>query len=30
MIKLGYEINDGLVGETTDDDRWLLQIAYGY
>ncbi len=30
MIKLGYEINDGLVGETTDDDRWMLQIAYGF
>ena len=30
MVKLAYEINDGLLGEKTDDDRWLLQIAYGY
>jgi len=30
MVKLGYEFNDGLIGEATDDDRWLLQIAYGY
>ncbi len=30
MVKLGYEFNDGLVSESTDDDRWLLQVAYGY
>ena len=30
MVKLGYEFNEGLAGEVTDDDRWLLQIAYGY
>ncbi|NNE33830.1 MAG: porin, partial [Rhodothermales bacterium] len=30
MIKLGYESNDGLPGEQTDSDRWLLQVAYGY
>jgi len=30
MIKLGYEFNDGLSGEETDSDRWMIQIAYGY
>ena len=30
VIKLGYEFNKGLAGETTDNDRWLIQIAYGY
>lgn len=30
VIKLGYEINDGLSGEETDSDRWMIQIAYGY
>jgi len=30
MIKLGYESNTGLAGEITDDDRWLVQFAYGY
>jgi len=30
IIKLGYEFNDGLAGERTDNDRWLAQIAYGY
>ena len=30
IIKLGYEFNDGLTGETTDNDRWLVQVAYGY
>ena len=30
VIKLGYEFNDGLTGEETDNDRWLIQIAYGY
>lgn len=30
MVKVGYESNSGLDGEITGDDRWLLQIAYGY
>ncbi len=30
VIKLGYEFNKGLTGEKTDNDRWLIQIAYGY
>ena len=30
MVKAGYEINDGLSGEATDEDRWIMQIAYGY
>ena len=30
ILKLGYEFNDGLDGERTDDDVWLFQIAYGY
>lgn len=30
LVKFGYEVNDGLVGEMTDDDRWIAQIAYGY
>lgn len=30
LIKVGYEMNDGLAGELTDDDRWLVQVAYGY
>ena len=30
MLKLAYESNSGLAGETTDDDRLLFQIAYGY
>ena len=30
LIKLGYELNDGLSGEATDENRWLLQVAYGY
>ena len=30
LIKVGYESNTGLDGEITDDDRWLVQIAYGY
>ncbi len=30
MIKAAYEINTGLTGEISDDDRWLLQVAYGY
>jgi hypothetical protein len=30
MLKFAYESNSGLAGETTDDDRWLVQIAYGY
>lgn len=30
MLKFAYESNDGLAGEATDDDRLLVQIAYGY
>ena len=30
MLKLAFESNTGLAGEITDDDRWLLQLAYGY
>lgn len=30
IFKLGYEFNDGLAGERTDNDRFLIQIAYGY
>jgi len=30
MIKLAYESNSGLAGELTDDDRVLVQVAYGY
>jgi len=30
MIKFGYESNSGLAGAPTDDDRWIVQIAYGY
>lgn len=30
MVKLGFESNSGVDGEITDDDRWLLQMAYGY
>jgi Gram-negative porin len=30
MIKLAYESNTGLAGEITDDDRLLVQFAYGY
>lgn len=30
LVKIGYEINDGLAGEISDDDRWIAQIAYGY
>lgn len=30
IVKLGFEFNDGLTGERTDNDRWLIQIAYGY
>jgi len=30
MIKFGYESNKGEAGEVTDDDRWVVQIAYGY
>lgn len=30
IIKLGYEFNDGLAGERTDNDRLLIQVAYGY
>ncbi len=30
MIKFAYEFNDGLNGEPADDDRWLVQVTYGY
>ena len=28
--KLGYEFNDGQSGKLSDDDRFLLQMAYGF
>jgi len=28
--KISYEFNDGLTDEPTDDDRFLLQFAYGF
>lgn len=30
VAKLGYEFNDGQSGEPTDDNRLLLQLAYGF
>jgi hypothetical protein len=30
MAKLGYEFNQGLAGEDTDANRWLMQFAYGF
>jgi len=30
IIKAGWEMNNGLENEITDDDLWILQIAYGY
>jgi len=30
IIKVGFESNSGLAGEVTDDDRWIVQFAYGY
>lgn len=30
VAKAGYEFNDGLDGEPTDDDRLLLQLSYGF
>jgi len=30
IAKLGYEFNDGAPGLPTDDDRIVLQLAYGY
>ncbi len=30
MAKLAYEFNDGLQDTRTDDDRFLLQFAYGF
>ncbi len=30
MAKLGYNFNDGLAGEPTDDDRFQVQFAYGF
>lgn len=28
--KISYEFNKGLAGQPTDDNRWLLQAAYGF
>ena len=28
--KLAYEMNDGLPGSETDENRWLTQLAYGF
>ncbi|MCH8263120.1 MAG: hypothetical protein IIA77_08785 [Proteobacteria bacterium] len=30
MVKMGYEFNDGLDGEPTDEDRLLIQLSYGF
>lgn len=30
VAKLDFERNDGLAGEPADDDRWLLQLSYGF
>ena len=30
MLKFAYESNKGELGEITDADRWIIQIAYGY
>jgi len=30
IVKLAYEMNDGTTGLPTDDDRTLLQLAYGF
>lgn len=30
MVKFAYEFNDGLTDEPTDNDRLLIQLAYGY
>ncbi len=30
IAKLGYEFNDNDVGSEADDDRWLVQMAYGF
>ena len=30
MVKFGYEFNDGLDGEPTNEDRLLIQLAYGF
>lgn len=28
--KIAYEANDGVAGTSADDDRWLVQFAYGF
>ncbi|VAW75991.1 hypothetical protein MNBD_GAMMA12-2659 [hydrothermal vent metagenome] len=30
VAKIAFESNDGQTGAVTDDDRWLIQIAYGF
>lgn len=30
IFKVAYESNDGLAGEATDEDQFVLQVAYGY
>ena len=30
IAKMGYEFNDGLEGEPTDEDRLLIQLSYGF
>jgi len=30
MAKLAYEFNEGMRGNISDDNRWLLQLAYGF
>jgi hypothetical protein len=30
MVKFAYEINDGLAGEATNDNKFLIQLSYGF
>ena len=30
MAKATYEFNDGITGSPTDENRWLIQLAYGF
>jgi hypothetical protein len=30
MAKFSYEFNDGLTGEATDDNKFLVQLSYGF
>ena len=30
QLKFSYDFNDGEPGEATNDDRWMIQLAYGF